>query len=357
MNLKKLASQFHNKSLYFLAVLVIAFGCKQSPKEFSIVEVIDEVLVFAQQQNLRMAEKYAAQDSILPRSFVNGKMTTSDSRWWTSGFFPGVLWYLYQNSGVSVVLDYARQYTTRIEREKYTTDSHDVGIMLYCSFGSGLRLTGKTAYREVLLTGAKSLSTRYNPKVGLIRSWDFNKDKWNYPVIIDNMMNLELLLWASEASGNITFRDIALIHADKTMQNHYRSDYSCYHVVSYDTITGIPHKKQTHQGYSEESSWSCGKAWGLYGYTFIYHETDDARYLEQAKQIASFMINHPNMPEHYIPYWDSDALGIPNEYRDASAAALMASALIEFSTYVDKEMKDQYVKTAENQICTLASPR
>jgi len=283
-------------------------------------------------------------------------MTISDSRWWTSGFFPGVLWYLYEDGHDLTILKYARKYTARVEREKYTTDNHDVGFMLNCSFGNGFRLTGDSAYIQVLLTGAKSLSTRYNAKVGLIRSWDFNKDKWQYPVIIDNMMNLELLLRASKISGDSFYQNIAISHANKTKEHHYRTDFSCYHVVSYDSITGLPHKKQTHQGFADESAWSRGQAWGLYGYTFMYRETLDKQYLEQAKQIASFMISHPNMPADYIPYWDYNAPGIPNEPRDASAASLMASALIELSGFVDDELSDQYLQVAEKQIRTLASP-
>ena len=191
--------------------------------------------------------------------------------------------------------------------------------------------------------------------MGLIKSWDFSEKIWQYPVIIDNMMNLELLLWASKTSGDSTFKHISVSHADKTMRNHYRTDYSCYHVVSYDTITGEPHKKQTFQGYSDESSWSRGQAWGLYGFTYMYRETKEKRYLNQANRIASYLLNHPNMPEDYIPYWDFDAPNIPNEERDASAGALIASALIELSSYVEKDVADTYLAVAEKQIRTLAS--
>jgi unsaturated chondroitin disaccharide hydrolase len=344
------------KQILIILIAVIAFSCNSVSKQKPMKQVVDEALNSALHQSLLMAEKYEKQDSILPRSFVNGDMTTSDSRWWTSGFFPGTLWYLYESSKDEKVLAYAKQYTARIEREKYTTNNHDVGFMLNCSFGNGLRLTGDTTYKEVLLTGAKSLSTRFNPKVGLIRSWDFNQDIWQYPVIIDNMMNLELLLEATKLSGEESFKDIAISHADKTMENHYRPDFSCYHVVSYDTITGLPHKKQTHQGYSDESSWSRGQAWGLYGYTFMYRETKDQKYLTFASNIVNYLINHPRMPKDFIPYWDFDAPEIPNEPRDASAAALMASALIELSQYVDTNLSEKYIGVAETQIRTLTSP-
>lgn len=322
----------------------------------SFKSVINKALEFSEQQSMLLAQKYEAQDGVLPRSFENGKNTTSDSRWWCSGFFPGTLWYLYENNKSPELLKYAKLYTNRVEREKFTTDNHDVGFMLYCSFGNGLRLTQDNQYADVLLTGAKSLTTRYNPKVGLIRSWDHNKKKWQYPIVIDNMMNLELLLWAADYSGDSKFREIALSHADKTMIHHYRPDFSSYHLVSYDTISGLPHLKQTHQGYSKESAWSRGQAWGLYGYTYLYRITKEKRYLEQAKNIAGFLISHPRMPKDYIPYWDFDAPEIPNTNRDASAACVIASALTELSDFVDARTAKKYMKVVGIQIRTLASP-
>lgn len=334
-------------------IILIVMSCMREEK---LETVIDKALVFSEQQYLLMAEKYAGQDTILPRSFENGVNTTSDSRWWTSGFFPGSLWYLYENSENPKILEYAKLYTDRVEREKYTTDNHDVGFMLYCSFGNGLRLTQEKRYEEVLLTGANSLTTRYNPDIGLIRSWDHSTDRWHYPVIIDNIMNLELFLWAYDYSGKPIFKEIAVSHADKTIEHHFRPDYSSYHVVSYDTILAVPHTKQTHQGYSDESMWSRGQAWGLYGYTYLYRELKDERYLLQAQNIADFLIHHPNMPEDYIPYWDYNAPDIPNTYRDSSAGSIMASALIELSDFVDESRAKEYMKVVEKQIRTLASP-
>jgi hypothetical protein len=318
--------------------------------------VVDNALNFSEKQYLLLAGEYAGRDSLLPRSFEQGEDTWSDSRWWTSGFFPGSLWYLYENNRNPGILKYARLFTSRVEREKYTTDNHDVGFMLYCSAGNGLRLTGDKHYEEVLLTGANSLATRYKPGVGLIRSWDHSTDRWQYPVIIDNIMNLELLLWAYDYSGERKFREIAVSHANKTMEHHFRPDYSSYHVVSYDTVSGLPHIKQTHQGYSGESMWSRGQAWGLYGYTYLYRELKDERYLRQAQNIADLLIHHPNMPEDCIPYWDYDSPDIPNTVRDASAACIMASALIELSDYVDKGRAKEYMTVVGKQIRTLASP-
>ncbi len=342
------------KNIYLIIICFLIAGCTNNTPRLETI--IDNALAFAEKQSLLMAKKYEDQEGRLPRTYENGKDVSSDSRWWCSGFFPGTLWYLYENNKNPELLKYAKMYTDRVEREKYTTDNHDVGFMLYCSFGNGLRLTGDEHYKDVLLTGATSLSTRYNPTIGLIRSWDHNKENWQYPVIIDNIMNLELLLWAAEHSGNPVFRQISLSHADKTIEHHFRPDYSSYHVVSYDTLTAMPHLKQTHQGYSDQSAWSRGQAWGLYGYTYLYRETKDKRYLDQAQNIASFLIDHPNMPQDYIPYWDYDSPEIPNTPRDASAACIMASALTELSDYVNTGLANKYLHVVSQQIRTLASP-
>lgn len=343
------------RNILICMLILSTMSCRSNDSE-SLKKVVDNALIFSESQYLLMAEKYESKKDSLPRTFEKGRDVSSDSRWWCSGFFPGSLWYIYENNKNPKVLEYAKMFTDRIEREKYTTDNHDVGFMLYCSFGNGLRLTGDEHYKEVLLTGAKSLATRYNPKVGLIRSWDWNKKNWQYPVIIDNIMNLELMLWAADNSGDKAFKDIAISHADKTMKNHFRNDFSSYHVVSYDTISGEPHKKQTHQGYSDDSAWSRGQAWGLYGYTYLYRETKESRYLEQAKNIAGFLIHHPRMPKDFIPYWDFDSPEIPNTARDASAACIMASALIELSDFVDPQLSKEYMNVVEVQIRTLASP-
>lgn len=319
-------------------------------------EVISLGLDRAKEQSILMAEVLKDKPGRLPKSTdKDGKLSTSDSRWWCSGFFPGVLWYVYEGTNEPELKEWARMYTARIEREKYTTNNHDVGFMLYCSFGNGLRLGGYDAYKEVLLTGTESLSTRYKDNVGAIRSWDWNQKVWQYPVIIDNMMNLELMMWTAKESGNKRFAEMAKSHADKTMKNHFRNDYSCYHVVSYDTITGKPHKKQTWQGYADESAWARGQAWALYGYTMMYRETGEKRYLNHAKKVAEYIMNHPNLPEDKIPYWDFNAPQIPNEERDASAGALIASALIELSQYTKGDFSKKCLDVAETQVRALTS--
>ena len=340
---------------FWIVLALLAAGCNAGGEQ-PLAEVVDRALAGAERQALRMAEKYEPLEGRLPRTWEKGEDVSSDSRWWCSGFYPGTLWYLYENSGNPEVLEYARMYSARVEREKLTTDNHDVGFMIGCSFGNGLRLTGDEAYREVVLTAARSLATRFDPAVGLIRSWDHNRAQWKYPVIIDNMMNLELLLRAAELSGDDSLRAIAVSHADKTMIHHFRPYFSSWHLVSYDPVTGEPHLKQTHQGYSDDSAWSRGQAWGLYGYTMMYRMTGDERYLGHARGIAQFLLHHKNMPADGVPYWDYDTPEIPSTPRDASAAAVMASALVELSGMVEGDEAEEYFAFAEKQVRTLASP-
>jgi rhamnogalacturonyl hydrolase YesR len=350
-----------NKLSIFFAVILsfLLFSCgekKASEEVTPIEDIVALGLDRAKQQSILMAQSLEHRDSLLPRSIdKEGNLVTSDSRWWCSGFFPGVLWYVYQNTGDEQVKKYAEMFTMRVEREKYTTNNHDVGFMLYCSFGNGLRLTGNKAYEEVLVTGTNSLCTRFNPNIGVIKSWESNK-KWQYPVIIDNMMNLELIMWTAKHTGDTAYANIAKSHADVTMVEHYRPDYSCYHVVSYDTTTFKPEIKQTHQGAADSSAWARGQAWGLYGYVMMFRETQEQRYLDFAVNIANFLIHHPNMPEDLVPYWDFNAPNIPDEPRDASSAALMASALLELSGYVSGDLSKEYDDFAVKQIRSLSSP-
>lgn len=342
------------KEILALLFIVILMGCAGKDEMDAVIE---KGLSVSVEQSKLMAKSIWEQKTLLPRTLdKEGKLITSDSKWWTSGFFPGVLWYLYEATGDTLLKEYACDYTSRVEKEKYNKGNHDVGFMLYCSFGNGYRLTGNEKYKQVLLKGAESLSTRYKDHIGVIRSWDFNRAVWQYPVIIDNMMNLELLEWASKNSDNSRFDAIARSHADVTLKNHFRPDYSCWHVVSYDTITGQPEKKHTRQGYSHESSWSRGEAWALYGYVMMYRETQQKHYLAHAKKVANYILTHPRMPEDGIPYWDYDAPDIPDTYRDASAGAIMASAFIELSTMIQGELSRKCLMMAETQLKTLTSP-
>ncbi|HEY9045954.1 MAG TPA: glycoside hydrolase family 88 protein [Ohtaekwangia sp.] len=288
-----------------------------------------------------------------PRSTKpDGSLHAVPSRDWTSGFYAGNLWYMYDYSKDKKWEEAARQWTAGLENEKFNTHTHDLGFILFCSFGNGYRLTQDPAYKDILLQGARSLSKRFNPKTGTIRSWDHGK--WQYPVIIDNMMNLELLFWATAMSGDSSFYKIAVTHANTTLKNHFRADNSSYHVVDYDTLTGKVIARVTHQGYADESAWARGQAWGLYGYTTTYRATKDKRYLEQAEKIAAFILHHPNLPKDKIPYWDYNAQ-IPNEERDVSAAAITASALLELGGYAKNG--EPYRKAAEEILINLSTPQ
>jgi rhamnogalacturonyl hydrolase YesR len=282
---------------------------------------------------------------------------------WRSGFFPGSLWYLYELTGDTAMLTAAKKQTWNIEKAKDLTWHHDVGFMVGCSFGNGLRLVKEPAekeqYKEVMVQAARSLSTRFRPAAGIIQSWDVNggwqaERGWECPVIIDNMMNLHLLFEATRLTGDSTFYRIAVSHADRTLKEHFRPDGSAYHVIDYSLTDGSVRHRQTAQGYSDESVWSRGQAWAIYGFTDAYQETGDKRYLQQAIRTFVFMKNLKNMPADKIPYWDMDAPNIPNEPRDASTAACMASALYALSTLTDNGK--EYEAYADTLMASLASP-
>ena len=341
----------------YVVICLLSFmvsGCVTTP-EPSMEHIVDYALNRAVEQYKHM---YAVMDSIpemLPRSVdKNGGLETSDSYFWTSGFYPGTLWYLYEYTGDEQLKEMASRMSDRVEVQKYNKDNHDVGFMINCSFGNKYRLLGDTSCIDIITTTARSLSTRYRSAVGCTRSWSHPGTlHWQFPVIIDNMMNLELMFEATRLSGDSTFYDIARKHADTTMANHFRADNSCYHVVDYDPETGEVRKKQTAQGYADESAWARGQAWALYGYTMCYRYTHDVKYLEQAEKIYGFIFNNKNLPEDLVPYWDFDAPKIPDEPRDASAAACTASALYELSTYIPGK---GYKEKADKIMESLASP-
>lgn len=280
---------------------------------------------------------------------------------WRSGFFPGSIWYLYELTGDSTYLPLAKKYTEAIRRAENLTWHHDIGFIINCSFGNGLRLAPDTAYSNAMIQAAKSLSTRFRPNAKVIQSWDVNGNSWQSqrgwecPVIIDNMMNLELLFEATKLSGDSTFYHIAVAHADRTLAEHFRLDGSCYHVIDYNIADGSVRHRQTAQGYADESIWSRGQAWAIYGFTVCYRETKDRKYLDQALKTFQLMKNHPSMPEDLIAYWDMDAPKIPNEPRDASTASCIASALYEISTY-DVPDAASYKEYADRMMQSLSTP-
>ena len=344
-------------------MICIAFGLMGfvSRAQNNINYQPDKKLLQTDQQNFKDA---VAQYKLLAKNLPADKFPKtffpstanyefSNSDWWCSGFYPGTLLYLYEETKDATLYKEAIRILKLLENEKNNTHTHDLGFMMFCSFGNANRIAPNPVYKEILLTSARSLCTRFNPKIGCIKSWDSKPS--DFLVIIDNMMNLELLFWATKVSGDSSFYKIAVTHANTTMKNHFRSDYSSYHVVNYDAATGAVIQKKTAQGAADESAWARGQAWGLYGYTVMYRETKDQKYLEQANHIATFILTHPNLSADKIPYWDFNAPGIPGALRDASAAAIMASALIELSGYTDAKKSTEYLKAAENMLGSLSN--
>ena len=336
--------------LSILGLLTLASCSRQEPME----ALIDRVFTVAEQQYTNMDTRLT--EKTLPRTLsAEGEFVPSNIYWWCSGFYPGSLWYIYEYTRNDAVKALAEKNTLKLDSIQYVTRDHDVGFQLNCSYGNGFRLTGNEAYKQVLYQGAKSLSTRFQPTAGVIRSWDFVRKgcDWKFPVIIDNMMNLELLMFASKAFDNDTLEYVARTHANTTLKNHFRKDYSSYHLVDYDPEDGHVRSRQTVQGYSNESSWGRGQAWALYGYTMMFRMTRDEKYLEHAENIADMLLSR--LPVDGIPYWDFDAPN-GNEYRDASAGAIMASAFVELSGFAtDEKARQNYLSIAEKQLRTLAS--
>lgn len=297
--------------------------------------------------------------------FVNPRTTLPDgSIWyvpvddWCSGFFPGSLWYLGELTGDQDWSRRAADYTETLDSAQYLTWHHDVGFIIGSSYLNGYRLGGKEQYADVVVNAARSLATRFRPGAGVIQSWNVDKGwqserGWACPVIIDNMMNLEIMFEATRLTGDSTFYDIAVSHANTTMAHHFRPDFSCYHVVDYDPATGDVRHRQTAQGYADESSWARGQAWALYGYTMCYRYTGDPNYIYQAIKVCDMIFNTPSMPDDLVPYWDYNAPNIPSEPRDASAAACTASALYELSTYLPGR---GYKELADKVVASLSSP-
>ena len=340
-------------SVLLLAVLGTSTVVQaQTAKPNLSKEFIQQQLDAAAKQIKVLANETPAEK--FPKTFENGKEVFSSSSWWCSGFYPGTLLYLYEGTKDEGLLKKATDKLTYLEKEKNNKGTHDLGFMLFCSFGNALRLTGDTEkYEPILSTGANSLASRYSPVTRTIRSWDHGT--WQYPVIIDNMMNLEFLTQVSKMTGDKKFYDIAVAHAETTLKNHFRKDYSSYHVIDYDKKTGKAIGKKTHQGAFDESAWSRGQGWALYGYTMMSRETKKKEFLKQAQQIAKYILSNPNMPADLVPYWDFDKDKIaqsdkmyPNkDLRDVSAAALYASALLELSQYTKGSEAVNYFNKAE----------
>lgn len=334
---------------------LIGFSATAQDHKKVMKQLIDDNMTFAVSQYKVLMQN--TPPTVMPRSYDAAKkqLVTSDTKWWCSGFYPGTLWLLYENTKDKDIKLEAEKRLNILEKEKTYTGNHDLGFMMFCSFGTAYRITKKPEYKNVIMTAAASLTTRFRPSIGSIQSWDSSKN-FKCPVIIDNMMNLELLEWAAKNGGDKKFHNIAVTHANTTLKNHYRPDHSSWHVLDYDLNTGTVSRKVTHQGFADESAWSRGQVWGLYGFVVMYRFTKDEKYLKQADDIAGFILSHPNLPADKIPYWDFNSTDIPNAKRDASAGSIMASALLELARYSKGKQKEEYVSVAEKILQSLSSP-
>jgi unsaturated chondroitin disaccharide hydrolase len=342
------------KKINFILVsmLLCSICFAQTRDRSSMVKLIDDEFKFAADQYKVLSKNIP--EGQTPQSYANGQPINKDIKWWCSGFYSGSLWYIYEQTKDEAIKKEAEEALKTIAPNQTYTGNHDLGFMMYCSFGNAYRITGNEAYKDIIFRSAASLTTRYNPKVQSIQSWNANK-YWKFPVIIDNMMNLELLYWSSRNGADKKYADISIIHANTTLKNHFRPDFSSYHVVDYNPENGNVLRKATWQGAADCSSWSRGQAWALYGYAMMYRFTKDKAYLKQAQGIAKFILTHPNLPADKIPFWDFDAQGIPYAKRDASAGAIIASALLELAQYSGDDKKKEYVNVAETIIKSLSS--
>lgn len=347
-----------NRILIYLTLVVIFTACtKSSENNFA-----EEALSYCHTQTLKSIAQLKSHPDfsydMMPRNILKNEtewnLRKATKEEWTAGFWPGVLWYDYEFSKDENIRAEAEQFTASLDFLSHTPAyDHDLGFLVFCSYGNGYRLTGNPVYKEIILKTADTLATLFNPNVGTLLSWprEVQNRQWPHNTIIDNMMNLEILFWAAKHGENKSLYDIAVSHADVSMQHHFKPDYSCYHVAVYDTITGEFMKGVTHQGYSDASMWARGQAWAIYGYTVCYRETNDPKYLDFAHKLADAYLRR--LPADKIPFWDFDDPAIPNAPRDASAAAITASALLDLSDFSKDDKKQQYSTAAAEMLRNL----
>lgn len=342
--------------------LVMAISlCACAPKVSNNTLDVDRELNYCNEQVQKTLSRIG-DTTMMPRNILAGQahwnLVPVRIEEWTVGFWPGILWYNYENTQSEEMLDAARHYTEILEPlTTLPAYDHDLGFQLFCSYGNGYRLTGDEKYKQIILNAADTLATLFNPKVGTILSWPREVDNGRFApfnTIMDNMINLEMLYWAAANGGTKELYDIATKHAETTMKHHFREDGSNYHVALYDTITGDLIKGVTHQGYANETMWARGQAWAIYGYTMVYRETGDKKFLRFAEKVTDVYLKQ--LPEDYVPYWDFNAPNIPDEPKDASAAAIVASALLELSQLEDDPAKAlEYKDAAVNMLISLSS--
>jgi len=354
-----------------LVCLLLFMSMKPQPSGF-----ISKIFNKAEQQYLYLSAEADVLNKF-PRSMKQDKLVGTNEWDWTGGFFPGSLWYIYHQTANEQIKEEAIKWTEKLEKAKDLDQHHDIGFVMYCSYGNAIKYLNDPekvkAYKDIIIHSSNTALKRYDEQVGLIKSWNQkkswdNKTVWKYPVIIDNMMNLEMLCYTSKITGDPKYKKVAISHANKTMKNHFRTDYSTYHVVDYDEQGNVLHQ-QTNQGYSDNSTWARGQAWAIYGFTMMYRETKDPAYLKTAQQAAKFYIQHASLAKDKIPNWDFNAFengytshvdftgrNISPAPRDASAAAIVASALVELSGFSEAKDKKAFLNFAEKSLKSLSSP-
>ncbi len=330
--------------------------CQQDKTQTSLsidATYLNQRLDYLTQKMEKYLEELPVDSLKIPRSIdIDGSLIATKSRQWTSGFFPGTLWQLASHSKSQAIISNATAWSQFVEKEKWDTHTHDVGFKVNSAFGKWNTVQKRQKNDEIIIQASQTLIRRYQDTVGAIRSWDFGKERWQFPVIIDNMMNLEMLFDATDLTGDSIYYHIARQHAVTTLNNHFRPDHSSYHVIDYDTLTGEIRNKHTHQGTHHESAWSRGQAWGLYGFAMAYDRTGDERFLAKAKAIANYIFTHPRLPADMIPYWDYDAPNIPNEPRDVSAAVVAANGLMKLAKH-DHTHQTQMIEWVDKIIASL----
>ncbi|MCS2336032.1 glycoside hydrolase family 88 protein [Bacteroides sp. BFG-606] len=344
-----------------LAVMLGFCTCTHKPSgTLDVNKALDYCAAQAQRTLTELKTDSGIDYTMMPRNIMadehhwNCRKATKEE--WCAGFWPGVLWYDYEYTQDKHILEEAKKFTNSLEfLSQIPAYDHDLGFLVFCSYGNGYRLTKNPAYKKVILDTADSLSALFNPVVGTMLSWPREVEPRNWPhnTIMDNMINLEMLFWAAKNGGNPYLYDIAVSHADKTMKCHFRPDYTSYHVAVYDTISGNLIKGVTHQGYADSTMWARGQAWAIYGYTVVYRETKDPKYLDFAQKVTDVYLER--LPEDKVPYWDFDDPSIPNAPRDASAAAVVASSLLELSTYLPNGTGKRYRDAAVEMLTSLSS--
>ena len=354
-----------NKIRFTLALIILIIlipqcknnrGAEQNGKD--IDSLISENLSYAQKKITYFLENLDV--NTYPGSVDDkGQLITIPAKSWEAGYLAGILWYLYDYTREEKWKIYAQQWTAGLELQKFNKNSHDLLFMLYASFGNGYKFTHDELYKDVLIVGSKTLASRYNPQLGYIKSWDafYPSQTIQFPVIIDALLANEMLFYVSRISGDSSFYKIAYKHALNTKRDFIRNDYSTYYLVEYDTILNAVKAKRTWLGYADESTWARGHARAIYGSAVVFRETGDSSFLELSKKTADFYMQHPRLPADLIPYWDFDDRDIPNAPRDASAACIAASGLLELASLLPAKERDKYIDFAVRTLKSLASDK